>query len=386
MTAPKTIDNEKPAPGPLRRLARISARLLLTGAVVAGSVVAVGLGAEELSRRADAVPTPEPAAVTPVATVPFEEVSGYDVTRSFIGQVEAKRTTQVSFELSGRLNEILVEEGEMVHAGQHIASLDTRILEADRARLFASRTALEAQLEFSEKTVQRQSKLNTEGFASQAVLDEALSRVDELRARIAEVDAALVTNDLQVEKSKVYAPFSGRIAARLVDGGESVSPGQTLVEVVQDSAPQVRVGLPLDIGEEAVQEVTISVGGRDIKARLATLRPDVDPVTRTRTALFDLPENVASTFGQTARLSLGQHIDQVGLWVPLTTLKEGLRGQWTVLAVDRENVVKALSVQVLHAERDRVFVTGAIPEGARLVADGPQRVTVGQTVAPTTAF
>ena len=64
----------------------------------------------------------------------------------------------------------------------------------------------------------------------------------------------------------------------------------------------------------------------------------------------------------------------------MTSLKEGLRGQWTVLAVGEDRTVRSLSVHVLHAESDRVFVQGAFPEGTLLIDNGPHRVTVGQSV------
>ena len=51
-------------------------------------------------------------------------------------------------------------------------------------------------------------------------------------------------------------------------------------------------------------------------------------------------------------------------------------------AVDAENTVRTVSVQVLHGDGDKVFVRGAFPDGTKLIMSGPQRVTVGQTVDP----
>jgi hypothetical protein len=112
------------------------------------------------------------------------------------------------------------------------------------------------------------------------------------------------------------------------------------------------------------------------------LRPDIDPVTRTRTALFDVDAGADLAFGQTARLILRETHQTPGVWVAATALREGLRGQWTLLAVDADNTVRALSVQVVHIAGDQVYVRGAFPDGLRLIASGPQRVTVGQMVAP----
>ena len=369
-------------PGLLRRTVRAVGRITLTLAVGGVAVTAVALGSQELTRRANAVPAPVSAPVMPVSTAPIVLAQGYEVTRSFVGQIEAQRSTTVSFELSGRLDEILVDEGDTVSKGQHIASLDTRLLDAERERLLASQSALEAQLRFAKQTVERQSKLSRQGYASQAALDEALSRSDELQSRIAETEAALMTNSIQAEKSKVYAPFDGRITDRRVDGGESVSPGQGLVEIAENGAPNVRVGLPLDIAEADLETATVSIAGALNDVSLVTLRPDVDPTTRTRTAIFEIGTDAGFAFGQTARLMLTDRVQTDGLWVPVTVLKEGQRGQWTLLAVDADNIVRALTVQVLHTEGDQVFVRGAFPDGVQLITSGPQRVTVGQTVDP----
>ena len=381
MTA--TRENEEtPKPGLFRRGVKLVLRTSLTLGVAAIAVVAVQMGSNELARQAASAPAPEAAPIMPVVTQPLALLDGYEITRTFVGQVEPQRTVAISFELSGQLDEILVDEGDHVQAGQILATLDTRLLNADRARLDASKDALEAQKRFALQTVERQSKLSNRGFASQAGLDEALSRADELTSRIAEVDASLVTNTIQAEKSSVTAPFSGTVTDRRVDGGESLTPGQTIVEIVQESAPQLRVGVPIEVNAEDLAQVTVRVGDADYDAQLITLRPDVDPITRTRTALFELQTDEPLAFGQTARLLLKDRVEETGLWVPITTLKEGLRGQWTVLGVDAENIVRPLTVQVLHMQSDRVFVRGIFPEGMQLIGEGPQRVTVGQTVDP----
>ncbi|MEM9341943.1 MAG: efflux RND transporter periplasmic adaptor subunit [Pseudomonadota bacterium] len=379
-----TDDAKTQKPGLLRRVGRATVRTVLTLGVAAPAIVAVQMGSQELGRRADAAPAPDAAPAMPVEVAPIVLSPGYEVTRSFIGQIEATRTAAVSFELPGRLSEILVDEGDTVAEGQHVATLDTRLLNAERERLEASKAALEAQRKFAEQTVARQENLSDRGFASQAALDAAVAATDDLRSRIAEVDAALLSNGIQVEKSKVYAPFSGRVTERLVDGGESVSPSQGLVEIVEDGAPRLRVGVPLDITEADLAAAVIEIDGVPSGARLISLRPDVDAVTRTRTAIFEVSGEAGVTFGQTARLLLSDTVEMPGIWVPVTTLKEGQRGQWTLLAVDGENTVRSMTVQVVHSAGDQVFVRGAFPKDAQLITTGPQRVTVGQTVDPRT--
>lgn len=373
--------SKKPQRSLAARLAYRVGQLGVTLGVVAASVAAVSLAAAELDRRAAASEPTGVAPSTPVAARPVVYQDGFTVTRGFIGQIEPQRSLSASFELAGQLANILVEEGDQVREGDVIAELDTALLIAERDRLQASRRAVAAQIDFAEKTVTRNLSLSESGFASTARLDEALARRDELYARDAELAAAIVSTDIQIEKSTLIAPFEGRVTQRLVDGGESMVPGQPVVDLVELQAPQLRVGLPLDRDIDELQATEIEMDGQRYPAELIALRPDVDPITRTRFALFRLADDTPATFGQTARILLEDHVEARGFWLPTTSLQEGLRGQWTVLVIDGEMRVRAAPVEVLHAQTDRVYVRSATPEGTMLIETGPQRVTLGQTVS-----
>ncbi|GAA6159219.1 hypothetical protein NBRC116589_13930 [Ruegeria sp. HU-ET01832] len=380
MSSPADLSTETTKPNLFSRMLRGIARLLVTICFIAVAAAAVYLGASELNRRADAVPSPEAAAVTPVSATLITSESAYTVDRVFIGQVEPQRSADISFELNGTLDHILVDEGDEVAKGQLLATLDVALLEVERERLSASRDAIAAQLAFAKKTVERNSKLIEQGFTSQARLDEVVSQQDELLSRIGELDAGLRDVTVRIAKSSIEAPFAGQITARHVDGGETLRSGQLVLGIVEVVSPQVRIGIPLDVDPALLSDVEIEIEDQSYRADLATLRPDIDPVTRTRTALFDLRNRPDVAFGQTARVHVLDPVQNAGTWVPTTSLKEGTRGQWTLLVADAQKTVRLATVEVLHAEDDRVFVRGAFPEGTVLIDQGPQRVTVGQRV------
>lgn len=381
MSNPAKSTSEPKLQSPFSRVVRGTLRLGLTVSVVAVAAAAVYFGASELTRRADAVPAPDAAAVTPVSVTPIKLESTYTVDRIFIGQVEPQRSADVSFELNGRLDQILVDEGDEVAKGQLLATLDVSLLEVERDRLTASRDAIAAQLAFAQKTVARNAKLIEQGFTSQARLDEAVAQQDELLSRMGELDAALRDVTVRIEKSSIEAPFAGQITTRQVDGGETLRSGELVLGMVELVSPQVRIGIPLDVEPALLSDVEIEIANKSYRAALATLRPDIDPVTRTRTALFDLNDGPDVAFGQTARVHVLDPVESTGTWVPTTALNEGTRGQWTLLVADIEKTVRLATVEVLHAENDRVFVRGQFPSGTVLIDQGPQRVTVGQRVA-----
>ncbi len=295
--------------------------VLTTGAVGALAIGLVVGGALVLQGRAAAV---QIDAVAPPVTVQVRAIvfeDGYTVSRSFVGQVEAQQSTDASFELAGRVASVIVGEGDSVAKGEVIARLDTRTLENQRATRLASRQALEAQAELAELATERRGDLVSKGFSTQAGLDQARLGLAELRARIAEVDSLIAGIDIELDKSALRAPFDGRVGRRFVDDGATVGSGQPIVTLLQVAAPQIRVGLAKDVasgltpGERAMFELS----GESLTARFVKIRPDLDPVTRTRVALFSLEISTAEAappYGQTGTVTLAQRIGQSGVWVP----------------------------------------------------------------------
>lgn len=366
-------------PSILKRALRAAGRTTLTLGCVAAAGAAVVFGVGILNDRAAAVPEPEAAAPIPVEATRIVMSDGYTLPRAFMGQIEARASVDLSFELSGRLDRLVAEEGEHVEKGQVIAALDTDLLQADVTRLTAARAASVAQLEFAESRLSRAQQLQRQGFTSTETLDQALAARDELLNRIAETDAAIRAVEINIEKSVLHAPFSGQIATQSVDETETITAGQHIVRVMETSVPEVRVGLPLEISEEELAAVTVEIDGVDIPATLKRLRPDVDPVTRTRTALFALDPQTAVVFGQTVALRLDTPVSASGAWVPVDALLSGEGSVWRILVIEDDKVRQA-AVEILHIDGPSAFVRGTFEDGMQIVTAGAHRVVAGQTV------
>ena len=106
--------------------------------------------------------------------------------------------------------------------------------------------------------------------------------------------------------------------------------------------------------------------------------------------LFELVvPDAAPSFGRLAQLSLSEHVETDGFWVPTDALKEGPRGLWTVLvaahATDESEPASTFiareAVEVLYADADRSFVRGTITKDTKIVSEGVHRVVVGQAVS-----
>lgn len=374
--------------GRLRRIGKAFLSLTVFTVYAGVASAAVMIGVTTIQMRAAERPAVEAAPLTQVRTVGPVFQSGYDVTRSFVGRLEPARRTDLGFELSGKVSDIRVDEGDRVSKGDVIAVLDSRSLEAERRRQVANRRATESDRELAFLTLNRRQKLKDGGHVSEQSLDQARLALGRLDASLDQIDAVIEAIDINLEKSVLKAPFDGQVGERLLDEGATVSPGMAVLRLLESARPMVRIGLAPEVidrldGDETFE---IRISGRDFKARLSGLRPDLQTRTRTIETLFELQTpDAAPSFGRLAELSVTERVKADGFWLPVDALKEGRRGLWTVLAVAEDDTsgysVVSEAVEILHATEDRVFVRGTISEETRIISEGAHRVVVGQPVS-----
>lgn len=355
--------------------------LLLIGLAIGLIIV----GQTVLAQRAADVATP--AATTPiqVATARLTLEDGYSVARRFPGQIEAAQRTTMAFEQGGTLALLAADEGDRVAPGTLVARLDTRLVEAEQLRLNATRRALEAQAELARRTTGRQSELRDRGFASNQALDNAALRLAELEARIAEIDASLVSVALQLEKSELRAPFEATIATRLVDTGGTVGAGQAILSLVESGGHQFRVGLTPDMVPALSDGTALGArfGDESYPLALASVLPELDSATRTRTVLLDFTGADLPPLRETGTLLLNQQVTERGAWVPLSALQDAPRGLWRLMTLPGSSdtaEVRNEAVEVLFSDGANAYVRGTFKAGTRFITDGPHRVVTGQTV------
>lgn len=360
-------------------------RSLVTLVVIAAAGALIYGGRTAIAERNAALPPLGTAPETTLRVRPIEIVPGYSVERTFSGDVEARQTTDIAFELGGTVAAIDADDGDGVAAGDVLARLDTRLLDAEIARLAASRAALQAQAELARRTTRRQAELNLQGFASEQALDAASLSLAELEARTGEIDASLAAARVRRDKSVLRAPFDGEIAARHRDVGSMAAAGEPVLTLVERGARRFRVGVPPELAEQAPPgaELRVFVEGVAHPARVHAVLPRLDPTTLTTTLLFDVFGDPLPVIGETGRIHIPQRTDEGGAWVPLGALEAGTRGLWTLATVERKDggyVVATEAAEILHSDGARAFVRGTFQDGTLFAVDGLHRVVPGQPV------
>ncbi|MEM8870858.1 MAG: efflux RND transporter periplasmic adaptor subunit [Pseudomonadota bacterium] len=365
-----------------RRVLRRTGILVSTVATAALAVGMVAGGSSLLSARAVKIDAGTVAPPTPVRVQSLEVVSGYQVPRRFVGQIEPPRKTDIGFEQGGTVTSVLVEEGQTVTKGQILARLDTRSLENQRDVQIAVRQSLEAQAELAKLTTERQQALEARGFSATQAFDQARLTLAGLEAQIVQTEATIAGIEITLDKTMIRAPFDGRIGARLIDEGTTVGGGTPIVTLFEAGPARMRVGLPPDLAATLTPgaEIAVRLAGQTLTARLDSLRPDLDPRTRTRAVILTL-EPTDWIYGQTASVELVEQVVARGAWVPLPALKEGTRGLWTVLTMRPDGRAGQEAVEVLYADENRAFVRGTFQDGTHIIDSGPHRVIQGQQIA-----
>ncbi|MDY6783990.1 MAG: efflux RND transporter periplasmic adaptor subunit [Cyanobacteriota bacterium] len=434
------------SPVPAKKLRHRHPRWLIL-LVATGALLVAGLSIAALRQTSQGTQTAESreSKILPVETLTVQPVEGYEVSRTYTGEIAAGRASDLGFERGGTLVEVLVEEGDRVSTGQPLARLDTRNLQTQRQQLIAEKARaqvqlselkagprpeninaaraavqdLEEQLKLQQVKRSRREFLHREGAISREELDEftygsqalqarlegARSNLEELlngtrweqiaarEAVVQQLEARIADLDVTLAKSILKAPFAGIVATRQADEGTVVGAGQSVANLVENAVPEARIGLPTNLVNQLQvgNSQTIEIASETYDATVSFILPEIDPDTRTQIVVFALEHAAMPQInpGQTARANIKETIATKGYWLPTASLSQGIRGLWTCYGLTQSDdaepdvyEIQPQSVEILHQESDRVLARGTLQPGDRIVANGTHRLVPGQKVRP----
>ena len=346
------------------------------------------------------IATPLSFAELTVSYVTVTPQAEFSTNRVYAGTSRAARRAELGFKRGGEVATVMVDLGDSVAAGQLLAQLDTRALASDLRRAeseevlaAANRRSASAQTELAANTERRVRELRANGNVSQQAFDEAhlqyrvsRAQLEVAQASLGRAQAAVEAMEVALSEAEIRAPFGGVIQARHVDEGSQIGPGSPALSLVETSKREAHIGIP----ESAVTSLTVgdayTINWQNVSAsaQLRSLLPEVNPNTRTVTAVFTVADQ-RIPLGAVVELSLRQRVPGNGFWVPIDALTAMDRGLWGVFIIDAENIVQQRLVEIVHNEGDRAFVRGLLSTSDRVVATGTQRIVAGQRVIPIAA-
>ena len=321
----------------------------------------------------------------------------YQSNRVYAGRTAATRAAELGFKRGGEIAQMHVDLGDVVAKGDTLANLDTASINAQLTQAAAEVSlaranleALVAEAELATNTEQRFRTLREQGHASVQVYDETRlalrakqAQLNVARANLERALAAQKSVEVELREAVIRAPFPGTIQARYVDEGTQIRSGEAALRLVEDAHREAHVGIPADIAQRMVpgQTYQVSWQNQTYAASLNAVLPEVDPATRTLTAVFTLA-GIDIPLGSTVEVAINEAVDAPGFWLPLSALTEADRGLWGVYVVNAEQIVERRLIEIVHSEADRVFVRGTLRTDDRVVATGVQRIVPGQVVNP----
>ncbi len=332
--------------------------------------------------------TAPPRSVETVTTATVTIQKGFTVPTRVRGLVESSQSARLSFDVAGSLVSLHADEGEAVTRGQLLASLDTARLTARQRELNATLDRANANARLAQLSMSRIDDLVKQKLESSQRQDEASAQLSAANAQVRETEAALAAIDVEIEKSRLYAPFDGEITARFVDEGTTLTPGMAIFALSNNSQLQARFALPAsDVHRfSRDQTVRVEVAGRTLDATVTQRVAQRRTQTRTVDILVTFPPSAALLPGDMAEMVLSRERAEHGAWVPVTALSNGLRGLWTVFVLnddtddDGAQKVTARSVEVVYTDGERAFVQGALRDGETYVRGGTHKLSPGQWV------
>jgi membrane fusion protein (multidrug efflux system) len=299
-----------------------------------------------------------------VKSAPFAQ------TLSTVGTLRANESVTLVSELSRLLIKIHVQEGSEVKAGDLLFKLDDSDLQAELRQL-------DARLELAETIKQRAENLMPKNAMSRQEYDAAISAYNLLMAQ-------KHTQQVQISKTEIRAPFSGRVGVRQVSEGAFVSPATPLI-TLQDLS-HIKVDFPLPeryAGEvKTGQKFTFTVAGNGgiFEGAVTVLEPAISSATRSLLVrgLCTSPQGLLP--GGFAEVSLKLDALVNGFVVPSQAIVPSPRGQGVYLIENGR--AKLQSVEIGIRTDEQVHILRGVKEGDIVATTNLLRIRPGLEVTP----
>lgn len=315
-----------------------------------------------------------------------------DSVRSFPGRVDASQRAELAFRVAGKLQQLLVKEGDLVEEGQVLASLDP----ADYELVLEDR---QAKFDNSDRNYKR---------AKELVADGNISRLDfdRMEAEYRSASAALSQAKKDLEYTVMHSPFRGRIAQRDVENFEEVTAKQTVMWLQNIDELDITINLPESVVRSVrggVSKETVGGAGHTEPAVRATaqfegradqtftltpkeIATKADAQTQTYRATFTMPAPTNFTVlpGMTATvaLDLSELVTYEKVkWVPARSVQANSGLQPRIWVLDPQTMtVSAKDVSIGRMSGSMIEITDGLSGGEEIVSVGAPYLAEGMQV------
>jgi RND family efflux transporter MFP subunit len=356
-------------------------RLYLTLAILSVTIVLVAL-------LRVTKPEAKSEMKAPVVTrVEVAEVKRQDIQprASLTGILRPRQSASLRFEVSGELMQRLVEPGASVEAEASLLELDDAdyldaLVEAQsqlseiQAALAQDKALLKLardNRDLAEREYQRLEKLGKGSLASVSTRESARQQLNSLesdaarlsfsvqsnRARLSRQEAAVNRAERNLARTRLLAPFAGRINKVMVEEGDYLQANSQALELIDTSSLELKLEVMGDVASalQLGQQIEVVVGDQRIAGELVAMQFDPDPQTHTHPVSIRLPGDGLLP-GQLGQVELPLRLREKALVVPASALLRETGKAYLFLLkegrLQRKEVIPGIrqkTLQVIHA-------------------------------------
>jgi len=319
------------------------------------------------------------------------------------GIVVPRTESELVPEVDGRVTEVSpsLVSGGFFAAGDTLLRIDTLDYKVALDQARAGLTRAESDLDNAERTLKRQQDLVRRGAASDSQRDDALNRVRIADATLREARARLSRAQRDLTRTRIIAPYDGRVRSERVDVGQFVRRGTAVGTIYAVDFAEVR--LPVQDEELAYLDLPLgqdSAGAEQtgapvkLRARFAgdehtwegqvvRTEGELDPGTRMVNVVAQVAQPYA-TNGARPPLSVGLFVDAEIMGATLAELvrlpRSAMRGDSRVLVVGQDMRMYFREVQVVRRDQDDVYINAGLSAGELVCVSPLQSTTDGMRV------
>jgi membrane fusion protein (multidrug efflux system) len=366
-------------------------------ALAAAAIALLALAIWYFYPRPTPAQAPPPPSAVGVITVTEQPVV---LSTQLPGRTSAYETSDVRPQVDGIIRARLFTEGDYVTAGQPLYRIDPVTYEAKVANARAALARARASTIGAEGQVRRYAELLKRNFVSRQLYENAVSAAGEARADVDAQAAALRSAQIDLDRTTVRAPISGRIGRSVFTTGALVQASQAdalttiqrldpiYVDIQQSSSDVLRLREQTLSGQVSTDRAPVrlqleSGSVYPLTGTLSFAEVTVDPATGSQTirAVFPNPQHLLLP-GMFVRGQLSQGIQARGILVPQRAVSRNERGQPTVLIVGKNNMAELRIIQTDRTVGDNWLVTGGLKPGEAVIVEAGPLLRPGVPVKP----
>jgi RND family efflux transporter MFP subunit len=312
-------------------------------------------------------------------------------TSEYVAQLRSRHSVDVQAQVEGYVRHISVRPGDRVAAGATLMQIDpSRQVQSVRS-FEAARSARVAALRLAEQQHARAARLYKEGTIAKQELDQNEAALAAARADVANVDAQISAERVQLRYYSITAPAAGIVGDVPVREGDLVTPATPLTTVDQNSALEAYVSIPLERAAELRTGIPVEILGDNdsvlAEGKIDFIAPRVSDTTQSiqvKVPIANAAANLRASQFTKARVVWSARQSPV---VPTSAITRygGQPFVFVAESSDKGMLAKQRPVELGELSGDVYEVRSGVKAGDRVIVSGIQKLHDGAPVAEASA-